>query len=305
VGTKILVTGASGFLGWHFCRLFAEDYTIVGTHFRNQPEDLPAVEWQKINLLESAKIKTYIQEIQPAAVLHFAAISNAAFCEEHPALSHHINVYTTTTLAEVTKAVDIPMLFTSSDLVFNGQSPPYAEDDFTYPISQYGSQKQMAEDILLQEFEHTTVVRLPLLFGIPPHYTNNFFNQSIKKLGHAEDVHAFEDEFRTPLSASEAARWLQRITQYLLDQKLTERLLHIGSDTAVSRYQLLLQTAKIFGLPTETLIPTQQADLDLIPPRPQNVSLENSLAKSSTDFEPSTIEKQIVEQKELLMTKNK
>ena len=174
MATKILVTGASGFLGWNFCQAFSKQYDIVGTYFRNQPDDL-AIEWVRINLLETPQIIKLIKKEQPDLVVHLAAISNAAFCEQHPALSHHINVYTTIALAEASKTVGIPMIFASTDLVFNGNSAPYAEDDFCYPLSQYGQQKQMAEETLLGDFDHVFVARFPVLFGAAPVYSHNFF----------------------------------------------------------------------------------------------------------------------------------
>ncbi len=291
---KILVTGASGFLGWHFCHEFQDYYQIIGTHFRNLPTDLPQVDWQRINLLEIPALKKLVKELQPDTVLHLAAISKMGFCEEHPALSHHINVYTSIALAEVTQELGIPMIFTSTDMVFNGASAPYAEDDFSYPISQYGTQKQMAEDSLLADFDHTMVVRLPLLFGAVPSYGSNFMVQTIQQLQAGESVSAFVDEYRTPLSGKVASQVLGKLIDYILaTTPQHERLIHLGSQKSISRYDLAHLIARTYGLPTETIVATKQQDIDIAGIRPKDVSLTHTMAQKILGFDPPTLVEQL------------
>ena len=75
---KLLVTGASGFLGHMLCPMLAPDYDITGTYFRNLPAQ-EAVKWIRINLLETKKIGHLIKEYRPDAIVHLAAISNTTF----------------------------------------------------------------------------------------------------------------------------------------------------------------------------------------------------------------------------------
>ena len=74
-------------------------------------------------------------------------------------------MHASTALAQQAQKMDIPLIFTSTDLVFNGSNPIYTETDFPYPLSQYGKQKNEAEEALLADFDNTIVCRLPLLFG--------------------------------------------------------------------------------------------------------------------------------------------
>lgn len=293
---KVLLTGASGFLGWNFCKQVSTDYELVGTYFRNQPTDID-ISWVKINLLDTPEISKLIDRIQPDIVVHLAAIANTAFCEEHPALSHHINVYTTVAVAEASQKAGIPMIFTSTDLVFNGNSGPYTEDDFSYPLSQYGLQKQMAEESLLSDFDHVFVARLPLMFGETPSYTSNFYTQTIQNLQEGEPVRAFIDEYRTMISASVASTWLQKLIEYALDSNPIEgekeRLLHLGGSESCSRYEFALKMVKEFGLNKELLVPTMQKELDLVPARPPDVSLDSTLASHTLLYKAPSLEEQL------------
>lgn len=292
---KVLLTGASGFLGWNFCKEFASTYDLVGTYFRNKPEDVD-INWVRINLLETPQIKILIKENQPDIILHLAAIADTAFCEEHPALSHHINVYTSVSLAEVAKELGIPMIFASTDLVFNGNSAPYAEDDFAYPLSQYGIQKQMAEETLLNDFDQVFVARLPLMFGPTPDYAQNFYTKSIARLKEGETINAFTDEYRTMISAKVASQWLEALIRYCLDENKAgekEHLFHLGGSESLSRYDFSIKVAKTFNLDTQLVLPTLQKDLDLKPSRPADVSLDSSLASRTLLFNAPTIDEQL------------
>lgn len=292
---KVLLTGASGFLGWNFCKQVSTNYELVGTYFRNQPTDVD-ITWVKINLLDTPEISKLMDRVQPDIVVHLAAIANPTFCEEHPALSHHINVYTAVALAEASKKAGIPMIFSSTDLVFNGNSGPYTEDDFSYPLSQYGLQKQMAEESLLGDFEHVFVARLPLMFGETPTYTSNFYTQTIKNLQEGEPVRAFVDEYRTMMSASVASIWLQKLIEYALDSTIEdnkEHLLHLGGSESCSRYEFALKMAKVFGLDKQFIVPTMQKELDLVPARPANVSLDSTLASNTLLYKAPSLEEQL------------
>jgi len=296
--TKVLLTGASGFLGWNICKQENPLYELVGTYFRNQPTDVD-IQWARINLLETPQISKLIKEVQPDIVVHLAAIANAAFCEQHPALSHHINVYTSIAVAEASKEQGIPMIFASTDLVFNGSSAPYEEDDFCYPLSQYGLQKEMAEETLLSDFEHVVIARFPLMFGLTPSYTQNFFTTSLAKLQEGETVNAFTDEYRTMISAEVAGEWLNHLIPYCLDTEPSERerVFHLGGSERCSRYDFVIKMTEVFGLDPKLVIPTLQKELDLTPARPADVSLVSTLANKTLSYSPSSLEEQLLQLK--------
>ncbi|MCP4440133.1 MAG: NAD(P)-dependent oxidoreductase [Aureispira sp.] len=291
---KLFITGASGFLGWNLCMLLAEHYQIVGTYFRNQ-FDHDQLEWERINLLETKQLKELVQKVKPDLIVHLAAISNTSFCEQHPALSHHINVYTTVTLAESAKELEIPILYTSTDLVFNGNNPPYDEFNFPYPLMMYGEQKLAAEDALLDSYDRVLVCRLPLMFGWAADYHSNFFIDWYQKLKNGEPIHAFIDEYRTPISGTVASEWLHKAIQYLLAMdKPTESLLNMGGMERISRYDFAIQMAKVFELPDNTIEATSLADVELAAPRPKDVSMDNQLARELLNYTPPSIQKQLL-----------
>jgi dTDP-4-dehydrorhamnose reductase len=288
---KILLTGASGFLGWNLCHKLANDFSITGIYYR-QHFDFDKISWYKLNLLDSNKLKECLKEKKPDAVIHCAALSNTNFCEENPALSHHVNVYATIELAEFCRTNNIPLVFTSTDLVFNGNNAPYSETDLPRPICVYGNQKLQAEEFLLNETENAMICRLPLLFGQGAAYCKNFMRDWMDLLGKGEELKAFKDEFRTPLSVEWAANGIKKALYFLMDNGADSkcRLIHLGGPESVSRFDLALKIAACFELDEKLISAVSRLSVPMPAPRPENVSLDSNLAQEILGFVPPTLD---------------
>lgn len=88
---KLLVTGASGFLGWNLCQLAKQEWDVYGTYF-SHPGQILDITMLKVDLRDFQEIKRLFDDIKPAAVIHTAAQSSPNFCQNHPNESHSINV---------------------------------------------------------------------------------------------------------------------------------------------------------------------------------------------------------------------
>ena len=79
---KLLVTGASGFLGWNICRDAGKEWSIFGTVFSN-PVEIAGVNIIKIDLTDYKALKILFNKIRPDAVIHTAAAANPNYCQEN------------------------------------------------------------------------------------------------------------------------------------------------------------------------------------------------------------------------------
>ncbi|MGK7873110.1 MAG: NAD(P)-dependent oxidoreductase [Xenococcaceae cyanobacterium] len=268
---KLLITGASGFLGWNLCRKVKQEWEVYGTYFSHTVQ-IPGVTLLKVDLRDFQTLKRLFAEIQPAAVIHTAAQSSPNFCQSHPDESYPINVTASLNIAGLSADYAIPCVFTSTDLVFNGINPPYRETDPVSPISHYGEQKAIAEQGILERYPRTAICRMPLMFGIAPPTASSFIQPFIKALREGQDLLLFTDEFRTPVSASTAAGGL------LLALEKVEGLLHLGGKERVSRYQFACLMAQVLQLPQERLKACRQKDVQMAAPRSPDASLDSSRA---------------------------
>lgn len=97
------------------------------------------------------------------AVCLCAAIARLNDCARDPAGSAQVNVTGITTLADRLLARGIPVLFLSTDKVFDGSHPHAPADAPPCPVSEYGRQKAAAEAALvahMRKGEPAAILRL-------------------------------------------------------------------------------------------------------------------------------------------------
>jgi len=268
---KLLVTGASGFLGWNLCQIAAADWEVYGTYCAHAVE-IPGTTLLKVDLTNFPDLREMFQTLQPDAVMHLAAQSQPNRCQKEPEASHRINVTAAWDLAGLCAEAAIPCVFTSTDLVFDGLNPPYRETDPVSPINLYGEQKVLAEEGMLSRYPQTAVCRMPLMFGAAPPTASSFIQPFIETLRSHGDLKLFTDEFRTPVSGTTAARGL-----LLALQKVQGRI-HLGGKERLSRYAFGQLMAEVLHLPTTGLQGCRQQDVTMAAARPPDVSLDSSKA---------------------------
>ncbi|MEM8805103.1 MAG: NAD(P)-dependent oxidoreductase [Cyanobacteria bacterium P01_G01_bin.38] len=70
---KVLVTGATGFLGQHCLPLLAQrGYDIHGIFRRSQPTTAADVQWHQADLLDPSQLKSLVAQVKPTHLLHLA-----------------------------------------------------------------------------------------------------------------------------------------------------------------------------------------------------------------------------------------
>ncbi len=157
----------------------------------------------ELDLEDFATVREAFRRESPGLVIHCAALANTPACEKNPPLAHKLNVEVTSVLAEL--AADIPFIFFSTDLVFDGRTGNYDESAPVSPLSVYGKTKADAERVVLANPKHT-VVRTSLNFGQSPTGDRAFNEQMRRAVERGETLHLFTDEFRCLIAAVETAR---------------------------------------------------------------------------------------------------
>lgn len=70
---RVLVTGASGFIGLHcLLPLLQRDFEVFGAYRTHHPADMPSIAWVKVDLLEGSNLQSLFSEIRPTHLLHLA-----------------------------------------------------------------------------------------------------------------------------------------------------------------------------------------------------------------------------------------
>lgn len=234
-----------------------------------------------ISLTDEEAIRGMMEQVQPEAVIHTAAISDANRCATDPEGSFAVNVSATRLLAKHCSRLGARMVFCSSDLVFRGDNAPYDEAATPNPVSTYGSHKQLAESAVLEAGDHI-VARLPLMYGDNGPVSRNMLSAMVHAARDSRTITLFTDEFRTPAYGGDVADGLYQLLH------APAGIYHLGGPERLSRYDIGLQVARSFGFDEALLQPFRQADIPMAAARPPDVSL-NSAKASQFGFAPRTM----------------
>ena len=154
---KILITGANGFFASRFADFYKSKYAVTGlTH-------------QQLDITDASQTVKVIQANNPDYVVHAAAISDTALCQNNPELSQAVNVNGSVNVAKAAEACNARLIYLSSDQVYIGNvnRGPYREDEPVNPNNVYGSHKLQAETEILRFMPEAIILRLTWLFGLP------------------------------------------------------------------------------------------------------------------------------------------
>ncbi len=224
----------------------------------------------------------WFQHWRPDGVIHTAALSQPNRCEQDPTLSYAINVQASETLATLCREYQIPLVFTSTDQVFDGQAAPYDETSLPNPINTYGRHKLEAELRIRAIYPAATLCRLPLLYGPPSAHGACFLQDFLARLRAGQSLSLFTDEYRTPAYVEDVAAGL------LLALDHPGTLLHLSGPERLSRYEFGLRMAEVFDLDGQLIQPCRQADVAMAAARPADVS-SNSQRAMDLGYHPRGI----------------
>ncbi len=180
---KILITGASGFIGSNFHQF----YTSKGFQVKNVDKSLPqikehSISFNKLNILDLDTLKSEILSFQPDFVLHLAARTDL---NGKTMADYDSNTIGTQNLIEIlnqTQSVK-RVIFTSSMLVCRPGYMPKHQTDYA-PSTIYGESKVMMEKIIRNSSHNYewAIVRPTSIWG--PWFSvpyRNFFDMVLNK----------------------------------------------------------------------------------------------------------------------------
>lgn len=275
---KLLVTGAGGMLGQALVPcLEARDHQVVAL----PKEDLDVTHYSQV--LEA------VTRVKPDLVVHCAAYTRVDQAESEPGLAYLINGYGTENIAVACQKNNVPMLYVSSDYVFDGeQNTPYTTWDRTRPLSVYGKSKLAGEKAVQRHLTRFYIVRTSWLYG--PNGRN--FVDTISSMAQERDtLRVVSDQIGTPtctLSLSET----------IADLIVTGRwgIYHACDDGVTSWYEFAQEIVNCCELKSPVnVIPIETKDM----PRPATRPKYSVLDKTTT---VNTIGRELQSWKESLKT---
>jgi dTDP-4-dehydrorhamnose reductase len=151
----ILLTGGNGMFGKDAAKIFsANGYKVI------------SVDIQDFDITDIDSVRNYFKNINCDYVVHAAAYTNVDLAETEKEKAFLINEKGAENLAKITSEKNIPIVYISTDYVFDGEkTAPYFPDDKTNPQSVYGASK-LAGEIAVKKHNPTHfITRTSWLYG--------------------------------------------------------------------------------------------------------------------------------------------
>lgn len=272
-GLRLVVTGATGLLGWALVREALGRYQLWGLARHPEAAPLPC-QTQAVDLVDEASVARILETIVPDVVIHLAALTSVDLCETDPATAATVNVEGTRNLLRALGRHTCRFILISTDSVFDGTRGDYAEDDPAVPLNVYGRTKLEAEEAVLVARSDALVVRT-VFYGWNILPKESLAEWLLNRLRAGREVPGFLDVRFSPLLTNHLAR-------LLLDLVPTSAtgLLHVASSEGCSKYEFARRLATTFGFSPSRVVPTTSETIRLVAPRPKNITLAVERARA-------------------------
>ena len=197
---KVFVTGVGGQLG----------YDVVN-ELEKRGHEAVGVDIQEMDITDANSVDQVIGEAAPDAVIHCAAYTAVDAAEDNVEICRKVNADGTQNIANKCKQLDIPMIYISTDYVFDGQGErPWLPDDERAPLNVYGQTKYEGELAVQNTLDKYFIVRIAWVFGV----NGKNFIKTMLNLGKTRDsLTVVNDQFGSPTYTYDLAKLLVDMVQ--------------------------------------------------------------------------------------------
>lgn len=272
---KMLIVGATGFLGQTLCDLAPSAWQCV-------PASRQGEGHVYIDLTDEKAIFAAIETVRPRWVINTAAMTSVDGCERDPGLARAIHVGGTEHLVRACEQVGCGLITLSTNYVFEGTLGQYGEQDAPYPPNVYGQSKLDGEAIALQARCPHIVIRTAVLYGYRAKCRPNFVTWVIGALAQGEAIRVVTDEWSNPTYVDDLAQFILS----LCDSKF-QGLVHFGGPDFMTRFEMVERICDRFDFDRSLVSPVTSADFGQPAKRPLRAGLKTDLASQISSVVPT------------------
>lgn len=186
-------------------------------------------------------------------IIHLASETDHEFCDVSPSHCYFVNTVGTGNMANLAKALGVPLIYVSTASVFDGKKLlPYTTADKPNPINHYNRSKYYGELIAL-EYERAYVLRAGWMFGGGPQIDKKFVNKIFQKVTKRGDktIMVADDCVGSPTYSVDFAGNIKEIIEvrHEGDDDSDYGIYHSvnASERGVSRYEFALAIVRLMG----------------------------------------------------------
>jgi dTDP-4-dehydrorhamnose reductase len=202
---KILLTGATGQVGWELARTLMPVGEVI------------AVDRTQADLADLSSLRAIIQRQRPDVIVNPAAYTAVDKAETEQGQAFLINAEAPGVIAEEADKIGALLVHYSTDYVFDGtKSSPYVEDDTANPVNVYGASKLAGEQAIQAVAGDYLILRTSWVYASRG---NNFLRTILRLAAEREELRIVADQIGAPTWA----RLIAETTAHIVRQSLLEK----------------------------------------------------------------------------------
>jgi len=227
---KVVLVGSSGMLGSDIAGVFGDI-------------DLACLTSEALDITDRDRVWEGIRDLKPDLLIHAAAFTDVDGCESDPDRAFRVNALGTRNLATACESIGCPILYISSDYVFDGEKgAPYNELDQPSPLNNYGRSKLMGERFVVSHTNRFFIVRTSWLFG---RSGRNFVDTMCRLIQEREAVDVVNDQVGCPTYTRDLAMKLREVI------RCGYGIYHVTNSSYCSWFEFASEIARLLSADTK------------------------------------------------------
>lgn len=250
---KILVTGASSYIGTYLCKSLSKTEHQVYGLYNTHPVKIENVRMINCEMTHREHLENICNSVHPDIIFHLASVTQAKTSQHKDEYVHYINHEITDRIAFIcNKRRTIHLVYTSTDLVYaEGENLP-EDSALLRPLTVYAESKLLGEDSVRMHAKEWTIFRLSLVYGRSNSSYKTFYDISYEALSKGEQFRAFTDQFRSAIYVEDVVENLIA----MIDNPIKHQTINLCGDEYLSRFEMCEQMADVFSFDKSLIVPS-------------------------------------------------
>ena len=192
---RVLVTGVKGQLG----------HDVMNELAKRGYEGI-CVDVEEMDITDAEAVEKVMRKANADKVVHCAAWTAVDAAEDQEEICRKVNAQGTENIARMCKELDLPMIYLSTDYVFDGEGTrPWEPDDERHPLNVYGQTKYEGELAVEKYLDKYYIVRIAWVFGLNG---KNFIKTMLNLAKTHDTLTVVDDQTGSPTYTYDLARLL-------------------------------------------------------------------------------------------------
>jgi dTDP-4-dehydrorhamnose reductase len=228
---KVLIIGASSYVGARLFFEYQNDFELLGT-YSSKPISAKFI---FLDITDKKALQKIIQDFKPSIIIQAANNADARWCEANPVQARILNTESTSWITELCNQSGSKFIYISSiaaDLLKNV----------------YGSSKLFSEEIIKSSSLNYLILRPSLILGYSPNTENDRpFNRILKNINQRIPA-IYDDSWQFQPTH---LKHLADVIKHCINKDISQETIDVGVNSiTVSRFKACTDILSPFGIET-------------------------------------------------------